>query len=71
MTIYYKYTLIRNRLVHQQGKLKDSDKMLGYWAINGVLHFDNEMVDAVIHFFLIPLTSFVRALSDAYVTKYT
>ncbi|HDM8222169.1 TPA: hypothetical protein P0E24_004873 [Vibrio campbellii] len=71
MTTYYKYTLIRNRLVHQQGKLKSGDQILDYWAVDGFLHFDDEAVDSIIHFFLIPLTTFVRALSDVHVNRYT
>ncbi|EGR0400020.1 TPA: hypothetical protein ACF5BV_004710 [Vibrio parahaemolyticus] len=72
MTIYYKYTLIRNRLVHQQGSLKDGDyPLLEPWALDGVLHFDGDAIDSIIHFFLMPLTSFVKALDYTYTSRCT
>lgn len=70
LTTYYKYTLIRNRLVHQQGRLKQDDHdKIGFWAVNDLLHFDNKAVDSIIHFFLLPIVSFVRELSSVHVEK--
>lgn len=65
LTNYYKYTLIRNRLVHQQGKIKTGDvDKLDQWVPGGKLVFDYENVDSIIHYFLLPIEGFVKAVSE-------
>lgn len=62
---YYKIILIRNRIVHMHGRIKDGDEhSLSQWVKNRKVTFTNDHIDDFIHFFLMPLTSMVTAIDE-------
>lgn len=62
---YYKIILIRNRIVHLHGRIKNHDEnSLRNWVKDSKVALTNDHIDDFIHFFLMPLTSMVTAIDE-------
>ena len=64
---FYKIILLRNNIIHRQGKLKKPDKKLEMWTNknSNVIEFNQNNIDDFIHFFLLPMQSFISSI-DCY-----
>ncbi|MDR7088613.1 hypothetical protein [Cellvibrio fibrivorans] len=68
LSYLYKIIRIRNRLVHNQGAIKESDlPLLKTWVKDNKIELEKNHIDDFIHFFLMPIRSMFLSLSEAVV----
>ncbi len=62
----YKIIRIRNRIVHNQGIVKDSDlPLLNHWVEKEAIILTTNHIDDFIHFFLMPIRSMLISISES------